>query len=162
MLVKLLRAPRVHVSCFSWDSYWYSRGTKGAMCRGGLEGGRDVFLVVNHIGDMDPWRLLLVARQEPWWSDRDTDPPINLSTQILSCVQKNAEIEDEARTERMANQSVPALRTILPWVSTDPWHYRWYPIMLADRKLAWLSSKRLHPPLTQTDVNTHSQTKPYI
>jgi hypothetical protein len=30
--------------------------------------------------------------------------------------------------------------------------------MLADRSLAWLSSKRIHPQLTHTDVDTHSHT----
>jgi hypothetical protein len=33
-----------------------------------------------------------------------------------------------------------------------------YSAMLANRSLAWLSSKRLHPAADSTDTDTHSQT----
>ncbi|EDL87993.1 rCG56853, isoform CRA_b [Rattus norvegicus] len=49
----------------------------------------EVTLAVTHsIGDMNLKRPPSVARQEPQWSDRDSNPPTKLSTQNVSCLQE--------------------------------------------------------------------------
>lgn len=39
------------------------------------------------------------------------------------------------------------------WVSTIPWNYYWCHVVLADRRLVWLSSEQL----TETDADIYSQ-----
>jgi hypothetical protein len=44
--------------------------------------------VPHNIGDMETEEATPIARQEPQWSDRDTNLPTKLATQNLSCLQE--------------------------------------------------------------------------
>ena len=61
-----------------------------------------------------------VARQEPQWSNRGTNPPTRLSTPNLSCLQEMQD-KDRAEMEIMANDW-PKLR-LIPWIRTNSWYY---------------------------------------
>jgi hypothetical protein len=51
--------------------------------KGGTQESRGVFYAVTHsTGTMEPVRLPPVARQEPQWSNRDTNPPTNFLPKI--------------------------------------------------------------------------------
>jgi hypothetical protein len=56
----------------------------------------------------------LVDRQEPQWSDRDTNPLTKLSTPNLSCLQMQA----QAREQRL--RECPTNKWPIPWTSTNP------------------------------------------
>ena len=44
--------------------------------------------VIHSTGVTEPEEVPSVARQEPQWSDKDTNPPTKLSAQNLSCLQE--------------------------------------------------------------------------
>jgi len=64
--------------------------------------------------------------------------------------------QDEQRLKERPSRDCPTWESI-PSADTKPRHYWWCEDVLADRRLAWLSSERLYQHLAKTDADTHRQ-----
>ena len=98
-----------------------------------------------------------VVRQEPWWNDKDTNPPTKLSTQNLSCLQQmQTDTGDGAETERMTTNIRPNLKPF-PWPSNNPWQdltvLCYACSQESSRAVLWKPTQQL----THTDTDTDTQ-----